>query len=287
MTRQFFQPRTLKEALECRRNHMGSILLAGGTDIVVDLHKDRLSGGDFIDLSKIDELKEIKAVGNEILIGSMVTFTSIQDSQILNEKADILCSAAGFVGAPQIRNKGTIGGNICNASPAADLVPPLVCMNARVMLKSMDENNCIQSRMLTVEEFIIGSNKTMLKENEILTSIIVALPSENTKMVFKKIGRRNALAISRLNGACMLQTENNHVTCISLVLGSATQKPERFRTVEDYLSGKELTDDVLKHAGKLASDFVLSKAGMRASSNYKLPVIARFTESLIEEVLAK
>ncbi|MHB8072710.1 hypothetical protein [Desulfosporosinus fructosivorans] len=106
-------------------------------------------------------------------------------------------------------------------------------------------------------------------------------------MDFKKVGRRNALAIARLNGACLLKMENNKVAQISLVLGSATSKPERLIAVEDYLTGKELTEEELSEAGTLASDYVIKRTGRRSSSPYKLPVIAKFTASLIENTLLK
>ena len=285
MSRIFFQPKTLKEALEYRRNYYGAALLAGGTDIVVAIHKNKGPEGDIIDLSKIKELQEIQFIGDEIKIRPMVTFTDIADSKILNEKVHILCQAAMVIGAPQIRNRGTIGGNICNASPAGDMVPPLVCLEAKVELQSMGAEGDIQTRTIAVEDFITGNNKTLLERNEILTNIIFKIPLNDVNMSFKKIGRRNALAISRLNGACLLKMDNNKISTINLVIGSATSKPERFYAVEDYLAGKILDYEVLSQAGNLASDYVLKQTGRRSSSAYKLPVIARFTASLIHDIL--
>ncbi|KZL89253.1 FAD binding domain-containing protein [Clostridium magnum] len=286
MSREFFQPKTLNEALKYRRDYQGAALLAGGTDLVVNIHKGKGPEGNIIDLSKIEELKEIEIKGDKINIGAMATFTDLSDSKILMEKAMIICKAAKAVGSPQIRNKGTIGGNICNASPAADVVPTLTCLEAKVELKSIIDGD-IKIRVIAVEEFIVGSNKTLLEKDEILTNIIFKIPSADIRMDFEKIGRRNALAIARLNGACLLNVDNNRVTKISLVIGSAISKPERFSTVEDYLIGKELNDEVLRKGGMLASDYVLEQTGRRSSSTYKLPVIAKFTASLIENTLNK
>lgn len=283
MSRTFFQPAALNEALKYRRDYEGAAILAGGTDLVVAMHKDKFPERDIVDLSKIEDLKEIKASGDEIIIGPMATFTALSESEIINEKVNLLVQAAKLIGAPQIRNKGTIGGNICNASPAADMVSALVCLKAKFELKSMGHNENINTRLMAVEDFIKGSGKISLEKNEILTNIIFKIPQDGARMGFMKIGRRNALAISRLNGACILKMDGNIVSCISLVLGSATSKPERFRTVEDYLRGRELTHETLKDAGRLASDYVLAQSGRRSSSAYKLPVVSRFTAALIEK----
>ncbi|MHB8072709.1 FAD binding domain-containing protein [Desulfosporosinus fructosivorans] len=132
--------------------------------------------GNIIDLSKIEELKVIKIQSDEINMGSMVTFTSILNSEVLSKKAKLLCKAAAAVGSPQIRNRGTIGGNICNASAAADAVSSLVCLEAKVDLKSMDTKGAIQSRMIAIEDFVIASGKTLLEKNEILTNIVFKIP---------------------------------------------------------------------------------------------------------------
>lgn len=285
MSRQFFQPKTLEKALQLRKDHGNTSLLAGGTDIIVAIRKRKVPEGDIIDLSKINELKEIEIRGNEIRIGAMVTFSAIVDSKILKERANILCQAAETVGSPQIRNRGTIGGNLCNASAAADLVTPLVCFKAEIELQSLNSYNTNQRRRMPLENFIVGSKKVLIEKNEILTSIIFKALSSYMMTSFNKIGRRNALAIARVNGACALTIDNKKVKSLSFVLGAATLKPERFIVVENFLIGKKLNDKILKDAGNLASDYVLKQTSIRASSTYKLPVIAKFTISLIEEAL--
>lgn len=283
MSREFFQPKTLEEALNIRKDHVGASLLAGGTDVVVAMRKDNGPEGSIIDLSKIKELKEISIHEGEIKIGAMVTFTEIADSKVLRKNAEILCLAAETVGSPQIRNRGTIGGNICNASAAADVVTPLICLNAVVELQSVGIENIIQKRKMSLANFIIGNKKVALEKNEILTSVIFKALSPDILTSFKKVGRRNALAIARLNGACILEMDNKKIESISFALGAATSKPERFTGVENFLIGKDLTEEILKNAGSLASDYVLKQTGTRSSSAYKLPVIARFTASLIDD----
>lgn len=285
MSKEFFQPQTLREALKFRNENKDTTLLAGGTDLLVAMNKGKSFETSFIDLSKVTEIKKIEILDDVIKIGSMVTFTDMEYSEILNSKAKILCKASRTVGSPQIRNRGTIGGNICNASPAADCVTPLVCLEAKVELQSMDTKGMIEARNMPLEEFIIGSNRILLKRNEILTGVIFKVPLSGSIMDFKKIGRRNALAIARVNGACVLKLQDNVISNIKIVIGSATSKPERFTVAEDYLRGRKLESRILIEAGILATDYVLKQTGKRSSSTYKLPVISRFTESLIKSAL--
>ncbi len=287
MSKDFFQPDTLISALQLKRDHEGASLLAGGTDLVVAMRHDTISGDSMIDLSKVRELKGIAEVGAGIRIGPMTSFTEIEDSVLLQTAADILCEAAKAVGSPQIRNKGTIGGNLCNASAAGDGFTPLLCLDAEVELQSLAADGTVNTRILPLEEFIVGSKKTALRSNEILTGIIIKRSAAVALSAFKKIGRRNALAISRLSGSVTLQLKNSAVERIHFALGASTSIPERIIAVEAYLTGRELTAEVLAEAGKRASEYVLSQTGRRSSSSYKLPVIEKFTVSLIHAAMER
>lgn len=286
MIREFFQPDTLIKALQLRREYEGSFLLAGGTDLVVAMRDDRGSEGSMVDLSKVPGLKGIEASGDLIRIGPMTTFTEIADSALLRAAAGMLCEAADTVGSPQIRNRGTIGGNICNASAAADGLTPLLCLDAEIELQSLAADRTVNTRILSLEDFLISSKKTALKDNEIMTGILLKQPLPDILSSFQKIGRRNALAIARINGCCALRLNNNIVEGIQFALGAATSKPERIRAVEDFLTGRECTAEVMNQAGKLAAEYVHQQTGTRSSSSYKLPVIEKFTVSLINAAVS-
>lgn len=284
---EFYQPSTLIKALELKRDMIGSTLLAGGTDLVVAMHNDRGPKGSIIDLSKVRELNGVEAVGDTIKIGPMTTFTEIVDSVLLREAAAMLCEAASTVGSPQIRNRGTIGGNICNASAAGDGMPPLLCLDAEVELQALDQDGTVRTRTLLLEDFLIDSKKTALEWDEIMTAIQFKHPSADTLSSFQKIGRRNALAIARVNGCCVLRLNQGVAASIRFALGASTSKPERIRAVEDYLTGRELSADLLREAGIRAAEYVFQQTGMRASSSYKLPAIEKFTASLIKEAIGR
>ena len=282
MNRDFFQPNTLMKVLQLKRDYHGATLLAGGTDFVVAMRNDRGAEGSIIDLSKVRELKGIEEVGDRIKIGSMTTFTEITDSEILRKSASMLCQAGATVGSPQIRNRGTIGGNICNASAAADGMTPLLCLDAEIELQSLTTDGKVNKRSLSLKEFMIDTNKTDIEENEIMVSVTFENILPDIFSSFQKIGRRNALAIARINGCCALHLNNNIIESIKFALGASTSKPERIRVVEDFLTDEELTTETLQKAGKLAAEYVFEQTGTRASSVYKLPVIEKFTVSLIK-----
>lgn len=282
MIREFFQPDTLIKALELKRDLENSSLLAGGTDLVVAMRNGKEPTGSIIDLSKVRELKGIDTASDIIRIGSMSTFTEIADSELLSGAAKMLCEAALAVGSPQIRNRATIGGNLCNASAAADGIAPLLCLDAEIELQSAAPDGTVSTRSLTLESFITGSGRTSLRDNEILTGILFRRLSPDSLSSFRKIGRRNALAIARINGSCALRLKNGAVESIRFALGASTSKPERIRTVEEFLAGRELSGEALAEAGKRAAEYVRGQTGIRSSSGYKLPVIEKFTASLIQ-----
>jgi CO/xanthine dehydrogenase FAD-binding subunit len=287
MIKEFFQPDTLHKALQLRREVQGSVLLAGGTDLVVAMRGGGGPDGSIIDLSVIRELAGVETSGDQIRIGSMTTFTEIADSELLRKAAAVLCEAAETIGSPQIRNRATIGGNICNASAAADGLTPLLCLDADVELQSLDADGTVSTRVLPLEEFLVDSKKTALKDDEIMTGILFKKPAEDALSAFRKFGRRNALAIARLNGCCALQINGGAVGSVRFALGAATSKPERIRAVEEFLTGRILDTETLKAAGKLAAEYVLQQTGTRPSSGYKLPVVERLTVSLIQAALGK
>ena len=285
MTREFYQPDTLLKALELKRDLENSSLLAGGTDLVVTMRSGKGPEGSIIDLSKIRELSGIEKLGDTVRIGSMTTFTEIADSELLKDAAKMLCEAAAAVGSPQIRNRGTIGGNICNASAAADGIAPLLCLGTEVELQSVAVDGVVNTLILPLESFLVDSGKTAIKENEIVTGILFKQPLPDVISSFRKIGRRNALAIARVNGSCALRLKNGAAESIRFALGASTSKPERIRAVEEFLTGRELTGEVLIEAGKRAAEYVLKQTGIRSSSGYKLPVIEKLTVSLIQDAV--
>ncbi len=278
----FFQPKKLEDALLYKRDMPNSILVAGATDVIPQMRKEKVKLNHIIDLSKIESLKIIESDCNQINVGALVTFTSLEESTLLKKFVRIICNAAHHVGSPQIRNRGTIGGNLCNASPSADIVPPLVCLDAEVSLLSIDASDRVNTRFIPVEKFITEYHKTQLTDTEILTGVNFSVPPKNALNAFKKIGRRNAVTKARLNGACILSLYNDKILNAQIALGSVTEKPLRLYTAEKYLMSKKLDYYALASTGEIASKTVFNLSGNRGSSSYKIPVIKEFIIDLIE-----
>jgi CO/xanthine dehydrogenase FAD-binding subunit len=279
MIKEYYQPLKITEALTLLATESGSLrVLAGGTDLLINIRNGEIGSDGIVDLSKIEELKTIELEGNILAIGALVTFTELAEHPLVKKLIPVLASGAEVVGSPQIRNRGTVGGNVANASPAADLVPVLVALDGVAVIAKEGS-----FRKVPIAELIVGPYKTSLEPAEIITRIEVTIPQQGTSMSFHKVGRRNALAIARLNGVCLLKLQGQAIEDVSLVIGSATPTPHRFKEVEDFLLDKKLSEELFKEAGRLAKEHVKAITGVRASSHYKLPVIESLTARLLRE----
>lgn len=263
---EYYQPRTLAEALEL----MAALpepkkVLAGGTDVIPALRRGKLTVGHLVSLSRLAELKQIHVLEGDLRIGPLVTFSELAGSPLVNRFCKLLAEAAASVGGPQIRNQGTIGGNIVNASPAGDLLPPLVALEARVKL-------CRQGseRILPLAEFLVGSGKTLLSSGEILAGISFPLLPERAANSFVKLGRRNSLAISRLSVAAIVTlAPDRQIAGARLVLGAVAPKPVRVPAAETLLCGNYPGPELLEEVVGAVANAVKDVLGSRPSAPYK------------------
>ncbi len=261
-------------------------LLAGGTDFMVDLRneEDFLNGYDgILDLSHIDEIKKIIENDEHVEIGAMVTHRDIVDSDLIKEYYPALAQSAGAIGSTPIRNRATIGGNICNAAACADTLGPLIAFEGRAVLKSANG-----TRTMDVSEFVKWPYETGINEDEILVSFILPKPEEGAYSSFQKIGRRQALAITRISLAVKAVIESGVIKEINLVPGSATPVPTTFSKVEAEIKGKQLSEIDPKEIGEKAAEEMIGITGERWSTPYKKPALAtlfrRAIKNLQEEV---
>lgn len=263
---EYFQPSTVSEALAFLSHSSAKTkILAGGTDLVIQLRERSLQPEFIVDLANVKELRGIESDGKSITIGSMVTFSELEQNPLILKCLPILAKAAASVGSPQIRNIATVGGNIANAATAADSVPALLALEARLNLLSSSG-----SREVALEDILVGLNKTTIAPNELLTKIIVPIPQGTTFTSFVKIGRRKALAIARLNlGLIMKFDATNLIERASLAVGAVGTTAYRVKEVEEFLQGKRLTDEVITAAGEKLLEVVAAKLGSRPTAPYK------------------
>ena len=208
-------------------------IIAGGTDLLVAHYQELDTLPGLMDIGNIAELKTI-ATGEEVEIGALVTHEDIARHPWLQQHVPFLSQGAAQVGGPQIRNRGTIGGNLVHASPAADGAPPLIVLGAVVELTGS------APVQVPLEEFFIGPGKTVLAPDQILTKVKFSKPAANQGGAFLKLGKRKAMAIATASVAVLVTVDNNCLTDLRICLGSVGPVPLRARKTEDVLRGQKV-----------------------------------------------
>lgn len=262
-----FLPESLEDLWKILHHQPEYKIMSGGTDLLVRLGAGGKQPPAVVCLEKIGALNTLEKTKDEIRIGPGVTLTELLHNHLIHEHLPILHKSISTLGSPLIRNMGTLGGNICTASPAGDTLPALYLLDARVALQSARGN-----RVLPLQNFIKGPGKTALADNEILSSIIIPRPDPFNIHHFEKVGQRKALAISVVSLAALLNIHKGIVKEARLAWGSVGPTIVRSRKVEAALEGKELTLASLEHAATLARSVVSPISDVRASADYRRKV---------------
>jgi len=252
-------PKTLKEFFDIKTENPVAKIIAGGTDILVRL-KDEFDWPFLIDISQIEELKGISKKSNLIQIGALITFTEIEKNESLKKYAEVLVQAAFIIGSPQIRNKGTIGGNIANASPAGDSLPPLYVLNAELELTSSSG-----TRRIPINEFFTGPGKSVLGNDEIISAINIPA-EEDLKGVFLRLGQRQSLAISKVSLALVKNTKTNE---FRIALGSVAPTVVRAPKTEKLLSENSLNERLINEACETVCKETVPISDIRSEAEYR------------------
>ncbi len=262
----FYLPHTLNELWEIFAKSPDSCVYAGGTDFLV---KARIKGSmpeSVICLERINELSCVKEFPREIFIGAGTTHATIISNPIIKQYCPVLAKAASQLGSPQIRNMGTIGGNIVSASPAGDTLPPLYVLTSEVEIINSHEK-----KRMPIVDFIKGPGKTALEPCEILHGIWIKKQPLFTIHHFEKVGKRKALAIAVVSmAACIGLSENGIIDNIKLAWGSAGPVVMTIPKVEEYLIGMPINDiSCLKKAAEYVMENVAPIDDVRASASYR------------------
>jgi CO/xanthine dehydrogenase FAD-binding subunit len=271
----FLRPSTLDEALALKAEHPDAVPIAGGTDVMVELNFDLRRPSALLDLGRVTELAGWAAEDGHVRLGATVPYT-----RIVAELGDLLpglAMAARTVGSPQIRNRGTVGGNLGSASPAGDAHPPLVATPAEVELASARGR-----RTVPVREFFAGPKKSVLEPDELITAVVV--PKAAGPQQFAKVGTRNAMVIAVCSFAVSLDVT---ARTVGTGIGSAGPTPLRAREAEEFAAaelpwdrGGPLPDDVARAFGELVGAAARPIDDVRGSAAYRrhaLSVLARRT----------
>ncbi|UCE41529.1 MAG: xanthine dehydrogenase family protein subunit M [Candidatus Aminicenantes bacterium] len=274
----YFQPESLEEAFRLKKEIPNSLFISGGTDLMVRINKREIHPHALISLRSIPALSGVEN-GKIILIGGMTSISDILKNSLLHEKYPVLIQAAKALGNEQIRNVATIGGNLCNGSPAADMAPPLLVLEAKVQLQSTQD-----SRDLTLEKFFRGSGETYLSRDELLTGILLDPTGSNTKTIFLKKGRTKMdLAVASV--ATLIRAEGNKCLKARVAAGSVAPTPLRLFEVEALLEGSTLTQDLLNEAQQLAAKSVSPISDIRSTSDNRRHLVGVLVKRALESLL--
>ncbi len=262
-----------------------SRVLCGGTDLLLSVRPD--VGGpapvDFdrvVDVSLISEMKAVSSSGR-FSLGSALTFTEVLEDESVCRRVPFLAQACAEVGANQVRNMGTLGGNIANASVAADTLPVLVCLDAVAVIATADGE-----RREPVSELVQGPNRTSLATGELIVAFEFDRLPKGASTVFLKLGRRNAMVIARMSVAAVGRLDDEgRVDVIRVAPGSILARTRRVTEIESSLMGRIPTDDLLAAAGRSMAETMIADGGRRWSTGYKEPVIAGLTTRTLAAVL--
>lgn len=261
---QYVRPGSLDDVLRYKEEYgQEAKVYAGGTDLMVQMRaRPGLRPKMLVDIHEIPELHVMQLKDGVVRIGAGLTHDQVANSALLHRHAPVLCDACQSVGAQQIRNKGTVGGNICNGSLAADSISALCVLNAVLELRSAQG-----IRYLPIETFY-SDGKTGLGPTEVLEAIV--FPSvEGYQSHFEKLGRRKALAISRINVAVLLRQENGILQEVRIAPGCVFSTPQRARGAETLLQGQAGCDEQIRRAAALVCEQMIASTGIRWSTAYK------------------
>jgi carbon-monoxide dehydrogenase medium subunit len=290
----YYQPTTLSEALALLSQHGEQArVIAGGTDLIIELERGVRRQQVLIDITRIPGLDSI-ALGfdtppaaaatqpteEEIVLGPLVTHNDVAASALLVDRAFPLAQASWEVGAPQIRNRGTVAGNLITASPANDTITPLWALDGAVTLASAQRGE----RRLPFEQFFLGVRRTAMQPDEMLTAIhLRALPA-HARGAFIKLGLRRAQAISLVNAAVVLDFDGDLVARARITLGAVAPTIVRAEAAEASLLGQPLSDAAIAQAAELATQAARPIDDLRASADYRRAMVRVLVERALRQL---
>ncbi|HUP28260.1 MAG TPA: FAD binding domain-containing protein [Chloroflexia bacterium] len=279
MWQDYLQPSSTEEALRLLHENTGdSRLVAGGTDVLVELQRGIKPARRLIDITGLRDLKYITVQGNEIRIGALATHNDVLASPECRDHALPLAQACIEIGAPQIRTRGTVVGNVVTASPANDTIAALTALGAELVLLSLDGE-----RVVPLDEFYTGVRRTVLTPVEMVREIRFKALGPDRRGMWRRIGLRRAQAISVIHVSPVIQFDGDRVAGARIALGCLAPTIVRTQKAEEYLIGKMLDPETCREAGRLACADVRPISDLRGSAEYRLTTLA----TLLADCLTK
>ncbi|MEM0470483.1 MAG: xanthine dehydrogenase family protein subunit M [Desulfurococcaceae archaeon] len=276
---EYYKALSVEDAVKFLAERRDVKVLAGGTDLVLDMKTGRYRPKYVVDISGISSLKYIRDTGESLHVGALTTIQELLDSSIVAEKTPLLRLVAREFAYWQIRNMATIGGNLCNASPAADTAPSLLVYEAVVKAVSIRGE-----RFIPITDFFLGPRQIALAPDELLVEVIVPYRKlGKAGFAYTKIGRRRGHDMSVVAVAVALKLEDGVISDVRIALNSVAPKPVRAYTVERALVGKKPTLEVFEEASKLVVKDISPITDVRAPAEYRLYLSKLLVRELLLE----
>ncbi len=254
---------------------------AGGTDLMVLLESGKLPHQNYLNIWNLAELRGIAEAENHITLGALVTYTDIQSNQVLRDEFPMLCQAASETGGLAIQNRGTLGGNIANASPAADSPPALLAYNAELELLSVRG-----SRWVPYQSFHTGYKKMIMQPDELLARIRLPRIWSDLKHYYRKVGTRKAQAISKVCFAATARVNEGTIDHVRIALGSVAPVPLRCLKTEDVLRGARIDETTIERARAELAREIVPINDIRSTKDYRLRVSLNVLEDFLRQLAA-
>jgi len=261
----YHRPKTLKEASKLLKGK-GSVAIAGGTDVMPLLNRRLLRPKSLVDLTGLPSLKGVSKTKQRLVVGSLATMTELESHPLVQKHGVALAEAASALGSPLVRNLATVGGNVCNASPAMDTAPPLIVLGAKAVIQGPKAR-----RSISIGEFFKGVNETALKPGDILTRLEFPTHGAGTGSAFYKLMKRRTLNLAVVNAAAFIEVKRKKITGVKLALGAVAPTPIRVPDIEAALLGQYAEEALsdLRETSALASEAARPITDVRASKEYR------------------
>ncbi|HKZ02457.1 MAG TPA: xanthine dehydrogenase family protein subunit M [Pyrinomonadaceae bacterium] len=270
-------PASLDQALELLAQGPGRWkAFAGGTDLMVLLEAGKLPHRNYVNISSLSELRGVNVMDEWVQVGGLATYSEIQAHRLLADEFPLLCQAASETGGLAIQNRGTIGGNIVNASPAADSPPALLAYDAQLELLSVRGK-----RNVPYSQFHLGYKRIDLRDDELLASVHLPRSGQKLAQYYKKVGTRRAQAISKVCLAAVAAVTKGAIVQVRIAIGSVAPIPLRCIATEELLRGKQLDLALMESAKAELGQEIMPITDVRSTKEYRL----RVTQNLLEEFL--
>lgn len=281
----YLAPKTISEVCSLLSEHRENAkVISGGTDLLVQMKERTLKPRYLVGLKKLSGLDRISfGEAKGLRIGGLSCIQSIVDSPVIREKFGFLADAAASIGTPQIRNMGTVGGNLCNAAPSADCAPPLIALDAKVVLESAKG-----TRTVSLQEFFTGPGKTVCRTDELLIEIRVTTPPAHTGGTYLKLFPRGSVDIAAVGVAVLISLREDG-TCgeVRIVLGAVAPTAIRARKAESVVRGREINDGLIDEAAEKASEEARPISDIRSSASYRAEMVKVLTKRAMHFALEK